>query len=113
MSDRILRVNQLLKREVSQLLLKEVDLPQNILATVTRAETAVNLSEAKIYVSVIPEKEKKRVLYVLERKIYHLQQKLNKKLQMRPMPKIRFLAEKGTEQAGRIEKILAELKSKR
>ena len=112
MSDRILRVNQLLKREISQLLLKEVDLPQNVLATVTRVETAVNLSEAKIYVSVIPEKEIKRVLYVLERKIYHLQQKLNKKLQMRPMPKIRFLAEKGTAQAGRIEKILEELKEK-
>ncbi len=112
MSDRILRVNQLLRREVSQLLLKEVDLPQGILATVTRVETTANLYEAKIYVSVIPEEETKRVLYVLGKKIYYLQQKLNKKLNMRPMPRIRFLAEKGTAKAGRIEKILEELKEK-
>jgi len=109
-SERIPKVNQLIKRELGQILLREIDFPKNTLATVTRVETSVDLEEAKIYVSVIPESQVSRVLHILETKIYNLQQKLNKRLQMRPTPRIRFCQEKETGQAGRIEEILEKLK---
>jgi len=112
MSKRIPRVNQLIKKEFSQLLLKEIDLPQDLLITVTRVETVPNLSESKIYISIIPEAQKNKVFYILEKQIYHLQQKLNKRLKMRPMPKIRFLQEEKTNQAGRIEEVLEKLKER-
>ena len=110
MSDRILKVNQLIKRELGQLLLKEIDFPKNMLVTVTRAETSIDLEEAKIYISIIPGNQNDRVLHILETQVYNLQQKLNKRLRMRPTPRIRFLEEKETGQAGRIEEILEELK---
>lgn len=110
MSNRILRINQLIRRELSQLLLREVDFPKNILVTVTRVETSIGLNEAKIYISVIPGNRITWVLHILEKRVYGLQQRLNKRLRMRPTPKISFLGEKETGQAGRIEEILEGLK---
>ncbi len=110
MSERIPKVNQLIKRELGQILLKEIDFPKNILVTLTRAETSVDLEEAKIYVSVIPENQVSRVLHILKTQVYNLQQKLNKRLRMRPTPRIRFCQEKETSEAGRIEELLEGLK---
>ena len=110
MSKRIQRVNQLIKKEISQLLLREVEFPADTLVTVTRVETSADLKESNIWVSVIPEERQKRILQILNKNIYILQQKLNKRLKMRPIPKIKFLEEKRTAEAGRIEEILEELK---
>jgi ribosome-binding factor A len=112
MSERILRVNQLIKRELSRIILKEIDFPKNLLATITRAETSIDLKEVKIYVSVMPETQIRRVLRVLETQVYGLQQKLNKRLKMRPSPRIRFCQEKETSQAGKIEEVLEGLKKR-
>ncbi len=110
MLKRIERVNQLLKRELSQLILREIEFPKDILVTVTRVDALDNLSEARVYVSVLPEKDSTRVLQILGKKIYFLQQKINRRLKMRPVPQIRFLEEKATADAGRIEELLAQLK---
>lgn len=104
------RVNQLIKRELSQLLLREIEFPPNVLLTITRVETSANLKESNVWVSVIPEERLEKTLETLSRSIYILQQRLNKRLKMRPIPKIKFLEEKETSRAGRVEKILEELK---
>lgn len=108
--ERILRVNQLIKKELSQIILKEFDFPKNVLVTVTRVETSRNLIHARIYISVLPEEQLGQILGILNRKIYGLQQLLNKRLKMRPMPKINFVEEKQTSQAGRIEELLGQIK---
>lgn len=113
MSNRIQQVNQVIKEEISKIIFREIDFPKNIMVTITRVETLVNLREAKIYVSVIPEEEINKILRILERQIYNLQQKLNKRIQMRPIPKIKFLPEKETSQAGKIEEILERLKKEK
>lgn len=117
MNNRIHRVNQLIKKELSQILLKEVDWevggwrPKDVLVTVTRVETTPNLRLAKVYVSVMPENQIDKILTILNRQIYELQQEINKRLKMRPVPKIKFLEEKRTSEAGRIEKLLEEIKN--
>lgn len=111
MKKRIERVDALIKNEVSKLLLKEVDFPDNILVTVTRVETTPNLIESKVYVSVLPEKEGERIFTILDKIIYGLQQKINNKLRMRPVPKIIFVKEEKTKEAARVEAILEELKN--
>jgi ribosome-binding factor A len=110
MSKRIQRVNQLIKKELSQIILKEIEFPQGVLVTLTRVETTSDLKESNIWISALPEERLKRVLEILNKNIYFLQQKLNKRLKMRPIPKIRFLEERKTREAGRIEELLEELK---
>ena len=113
MSKRIQRINALIKRELSRLILREFDFPLDILVTVTRAETSLDLMNANIWISTIPDEKNKKILKILDKNIYFLQQKLNKRLKMRPLPKIKFLEEKTTAEAGRIEEVLEQLKSKR
>jgi len=109
-SKRIQRVNQLLKKELGRILLREVEFPKDVLVTVTRVESSPNLIQAKVYISVMSVEETPRVLQILNWQIYNIQQILNKRLKMRPIPRIKFLEEKETVEAGRIEELLEELK---
>jgi len=111
MSSRLLRVNQLIKKELSQIILREIDFSKDVLVTLTRVETVPNLSESKIYVSCIPDGKQEDVLKTLISQVWHLQQLLNKRLKMRPIPKIIFLKEKETVKAGKIEEILEKIKN--
>lgn len=121
MPNRIQRVNALIKKEVGKILLREVDFPQSVLATITRVETSANLFEAKVYISVMftrrspkgeggPEEQADRVLQILNKRVYDIQQALNKRLKMRPIPRIEFKKEEKIKEAGRIEELLEGLK---
>jgi len=112
MTKRIQRVNQLIRKEISMIFLREVIFPGGTLVTVTRVETADNLAQSRIFVSSIPENKIKSVLLILNKQIYQLQQELNQRLNMRPVPRICFVKEKETLEASRIEEILANLKEK-
>jgi len=109
---RIKKINELVKRELGKIILKEIGFPRSTLVTITQVETSNNLQESKIFISVIPEKEEKNVFRVLEKEIYNLQQILNRRLAMRPVPKIKFVKDKGLREAQRVEEILDNLKKK-
>jgi len=113
MAKRLQRVNALLKKELAKIILREVEFPKDTLVTITRAETTPNLAESTVFISVMPEGKEEKVLEILKRNIYFLQQKINNRLRMRPIPKIKFLAEKKTGEAARIEKILEQLKKEK
>lgn len=108
MSKRIQRVNALIRKELCQILLREVEFPSNILVTVTRVETTSDLRDTNVWVSSIP--DNKKIIEILNKNIYILQQKLNKRLKMRSLPRIKFLEERKTREAARIEEILEQLK---
>ena len=110
MSKRIPRVNQLIKKELSQIVLKEIEFPKGVLVTVTRVEASLDLNQAKVFISSLPERHTERVLSILNRQIYFIQQKLNKRLKMKFIPKIEFREEKKTREAGEVEGILERLK---
>lgn len=111
-SHRIAKVNELLKRQVGQILLKEFDSPEGTLVTVVRVEAFPNLQGAKVYISVIPEDKTKDVLGALQREIFDIQQILNERLRMRPVPKIHWVLEQSAPGAQRIEQLLEEIKKK-
>lgn len=110
MSNRIEKVNALIKNELGKILLRDVDFPQGVLATITRCDSSPNLKEAKIYVSVMPDKNVDKVFEILNRRIYDIQQALNRRLNMRPIPRIEFKKEEKTGQAAQVEELLEQLK---
>lgn len=112
MPNRIKKINSLIQEELSQILLKEFDFPKDVLVTITRVETIINLSDTRIYVSVIPENQIDQIFEILERRIYNIQQCLNRRLNMRPVPKIEFKKEEKTQQAAQVEELLEKLKKK-
>lgn len=110
--ERVQRVNQLIKKELNQIILRETDFPKDVLVTMTRVETSANLIQVKVYISVMPTEKSSQILAALERNIYYLQQELNKRLRMRPVPRIIFIQEEKTQEAGRIEEILEKIHKK-
>jgi len=106
MSQRIQQVNELLKQEVSQLLLKEIDF-DHILVTITNVNTSPDLKNCKISISVIPTEKNELALKIIEKNIYHLQQALNRRIRLKFSPKIRFEIDQIEAKAQRIEEILA------
>ncbi|MDP3093909.1 MAG: 30S ribosome-binding factor RbfA [bacterium] len=112
MTKRILRLNELIKKELGQIILREIEFPSNVLATITRVETASNLSVARVFLSVFPESFFVQAAKILNSQIYFLQQELNEKLRMRPVPRLIFSQEKETIKAGRIEELLEQVKEK-
>jgi len=111
MTKRIERVNQLIKKELSLIILKEIDFPCDVLVTLTRVNASPNLIEAKVFLSIMPEDKTSYVLGILNKRIYFLQQALNRRLKMRPTPKIIFKEEKEIQRAGRVEEILEKIKN--
>ncbi len=119
MSRRILQINQLIRQELSQMILREIEFPKEVLVTITRVETSLDLRKAKVYISVMPvlstgkpnKKHISEVLQILNKNIYNLQQKINKKLQMKTVPKIEFKEEKQINKSLRIEELLKQIKS--
>lgn len=110
MSDkRILRINQLLKKEIGNILLREIWF-EGALITVTRVETSLKINDANVFVSVIPDEKADNILKFLNRGVFHTQKSINKRLRMRPIPKIRFVRERITKEAERIEEILEDIK---
>lgn len=113
MSKRILKINELLKRQLGQLFLKEVEFPKDVLVTITRVETSPDLRTAIVNISVMPNSENKRVQVILSRCVYYLQQEINERLRMRPIPKIIFREEKGTKEAAKIEELMERIKEEK
>ncbi|MBP6914121.1 30S ribosome-binding factor RbfA, partial [Candidatus Parcubacteria bacterium] len=106
---KIEKVNAFIKRELGGIILKEVDIFPGILLTITRVESTSNLIEAKVYISILPEDKSEEIIELLKRKVYFIQQVLNKKLKIRPVPKIIFKKESKTGEASRIEELLMEI----
>lgn len=111
MAYRIPKVNELIKREVSQIILREIEFPKDALVTVTRVETSSDLSDGNIYISVLPENKMDKVLEGLKKQMYFIQKKFNNTVKMRPLPRLKFLAEKETREADEVEKLLEKIKT--
>lgn len=104
------KLNNILQKELGQIILRELDLPSDIVVTVTRVEVSLNGFYARVYISVLPAEKKVEIIKMLDKKIYFIQQQLNKKLKIRPVPKIEFAKEKRTEEAARVEELLKKIK---
>ena len=109
-SQRIQKVNELLKRELGKIILKDFEFSRDTLITITRVNASHDLREAKVFVSVMPENQIFLILRLLKRNIYGLQKKLDKLLKMRPVPKIKFFKEEKLKEAQKIEEILDKIK---
>ena len=109
MTNRIEKVNSLLEHEIGSIILESFDFT-GLLVTLTHVETTGNLIEAKAYISVMPEEKLEHVMSVLNKAIYSVQKEINRKLNMRPIPKIIFAKDEQIVEAAKVENLLYKLK---
>lgn len=109
MSERIKKINDLLRDEVARIFLDELEKEDGILITVTSADTSPTLEHATIMISVFPKEKEGDVIKKLKKQVYHIQQILNRRLSMRPVPRIRFEIDPSEERASKIDEIFKNL----
>jgi len=109
MNLRLKKINELIKQEVGNLIIRELDLSREVLITVTKTEVSADLRYADVSISVLPSRKKQSTLKPLNKSVYSIQQKLNKKLIMKPAPKIRFKLDTTGEYVNRIDEAIKEI----
>ena len=111
-SHRIERVSELVKREVSEIVL-ELNLTDCGFVTITAAEISPDLKEGRIYMSVIGTAEQQqRALETLERKHGHVQYELAHRIVLKYTPRLKFFLDETEAKANHIEHLLDELGDK-
>lgn len=106
---RIEKLNKLLKEELSQILNREFEIPEGHLLTITRIYTSPDAYYATVFVSIIGANPK-LVLKFLQKNIYQIQQFFNKKVHIRPVPRILFKIDEEEVRRQKVEKSLAKIK---
>jgi len=108
MNQRIPKVNELIKREIGKIILIEADFPRDIILTITKTETSKDLRYADVFISILPLDKEGEIMELLKKEIYFIQQKLNKKLYMKPLPRIKFVVDRSGENVSRIDELIRE-----
>ncbi|RIX51783.1 30S ribosome-binding factor RbfA [Paenibacillus nanensis] len=107
---RVGRVSEQIKKELSQIIQMELKDPRIGFITVTGVETTSDLSQARIYLSVLgSDEQKEETLKALGRATGFLRSELGKRMKLRHTPELLFKFDSSIEYGSRIESLLTEL----
>jgi len=109
MPSRIEKINELIKRYLGEIMTQELDLKSGVFITISKVDTTPDLRYTRVFISVFPEKDIDYAMKTLKKEIYKLQGMLNRKLAMKPLPKIEFKVDLTEAKADEIEKLLKEI----
>ena len=109
MSERIEKINELVRAHINEIILKDLSLKEGVFVTISKVDTTTDLRYTRVFVSIFPEKEIPYATKTLEKEVFRIQGRLNKKLSMHPLPKVEFRLDMTESEADKIEKILKEI----
>lgn len=109
MSQRVERMNELIKLELGRFIMKEIELPPSSLVTITKVENTPDFKVAKVFVTILPDKLRGTILEKLNKNCRHLHEILKSELNTKFIPNLRFLIDEQEVYANQIEQILDEI----
>lgn len=109
--NRLGRVNEELKKEISQIINYELN-NSNItgMISVTRVRISPDLRYAKVYVSIFNSKNTKKTLEALTKSEGYIRSRIASTINLRTTPELVFKLDDSEIQGERIDRILRELK---
>ncbi len=110
MKHRLLRVNELLKRELSVAITRELTF-DGALVTVNQVDVTPDLKSAHVFVSVLGSETPFAVTEKLEANRVMLQSELSRKVVLKFTPHLIFHLDDSTERGSRIIEILQEIET--
>jgi len=108
MSWRLERLNEVIRRELGTIVAREVDM-KRVFITFTRITVSSDIHYADLYFVTVPDDAGGKALKQLNQNIFSIQQSLNKRLHMRPVPKIRFHIDSEEKEAAKIDRAIESL----
>jgi ribosome-binding factor A len=110
MSLRLERVRELLKRELGEIIRRELPVSEAGVITVNEVNVASDLHSATVYVGILGSADqKKRAAALLDSERKRIQGILGKTVVLKYTPQLRFIVDESGERANRILRIIDEL----
>ena len=110
---RLQRVRELLKREIGEVLRRDLPVSEAGLISVNEVEVAGDLQSAKVLVSVLgTEAQKKNALHLLTENRTRVQAQIGRDLVLKYTPVLTFVIDDSIEKGNRVLQIIEELEQK-
>lgn len=103
------KINSLIQQTFGEVLLEVADLPVDTMVTISKVDTASNLQSTTVWLYIFPLELADAVLDRLKPQMYDLQGEFNRRVHLKPLPRITLKLDHGAEHADKIERRLAEL----
>lgn len=109
-NNRLGRIDEELKKEISQIINYELQNPKVTgLTSVTKAKITPDLKYAKIYVSILNSKNVKETLANLKKSSGYIRTEIAKRINLRITPELIFELDDSMEYGAKIDQILKEI----
>ena len=109
MSNRTVRVNELVQREISDILRKRHQ-SESVAITITEVRVSPDLRDARVFVSVLgDEEEATQKLRWLRSKATEIRQEIGRRIVLKFLPKFEYRLDETTAEANRVQQMLDEL----
>lgn len=107
------RVAEQLKKEISDIIQRELKDPRLGFTTVTDVDITGDLQQATVFITVYGDEEvRKKTLDALEKGKGFIRSEAGKRVQLRKTPEISFEFDESIEQGNRIETLLKQMKER-
>jgi len=110
---RSVRVSDLIKEEVAQIIIHRLKDPRIGFVTVTGVNVSEDLRHAKVYVSVLDDTKQDETLKILNSSAKFIRGELAGRVRTKFIPQLVFKLDESIEYGAKIERILTEIKSER
>ena len=109
-SHRLLRVRELLKRQIGEAVRRDLPIEQAGLVTVNDVDVSGDLRQASVFISILGTPEQQRTgLHQLQTHRPRIQNHLAKTVVLKYLPRLRFIVDDSVARGNRVLEIIAEL----
>ncbi len=112
-SNRMIRINDEIKKELSEILRADLKDPRiGVITSVIKVETTNDLKYCKVYISVLGDEEKKNeVMSVIKGANGFIRSLIARRINLRITPEFRFILDDSLDYSFKIDKILKDINS--
>lgn len=107
---RTVRVNDLLKEEIAEIIMYKLKDPRVGFITVTGVKASDDLRNANVYVSVLEDSKRDETIGILKSSAKFIRGELSGRIRMKFVPQLFFRLDESIEYGAKIDKILNEIK---
>lgn len=107
---RIVRINEILKENISLIFQSEIKDPRIGFVTITSVETSCDLKQAVVYLSILGnKKEIDEAVKAIEHAKSHIRSELGKRIKLKFLPELVFKIDESIEHGIRIQELIKKI----
>lgn len=110
MSKRSEQISEVIRRELNEFIIRELEPPKDLLITITKIETSEDLKHAKISTSILPITKTGTAIRFLSNNLGRMRHLLTQKLTLFHIPQLKIVIDESALKARKIERELERLR---